>query len=98
MTLVTANGSVLTANSTTNPDLFWAVRGGGCNFGVVTEFIYQLHPQRRNVYAGHLIYPSAVLDKLIPVTAEWWANGKGPSEKEALLQLLTRGPDRTVRF
>src|ERR1700728_2054020 len=43
-TLVTAGGSVVSCNSKENPDLFWALRGGGGNFGVVTEFEVKLHP------------------------------------------------------
>ena len=43
-TLVTADGSVVRANGQSNPDLFWALRGGGGNFGVVTEFEVRLHP------------------------------------------------------
>ncbi len=43
-TLVTADGSVVRCNSNENPDLFWALRGGGGNFGVVTEFEVKLHP------------------------------------------------------
>ncbi len=43
-TLVTAEGSVVRADSRENPDLFWALRGGGGNFGVVTEFEVRLHP------------------------------------------------------
>lgn len=43
-TLVTANGSVIRANSKENGDLYWALRGGGGNFGVVTEFDVRLHP------------------------------------------------------
>ena len=43
-TLVTADGSVVRANAKENADLFWALRGGGGNFGVVTEFEVRLHP------------------------------------------------------
>src|SRR5215472_15025573 len=44
LTLVTADGSVVGCNARENPDLFWALRGGGGNFGVVTEFEVRLHP------------------------------------------------------
>jgi len=40
VTIVIADGSILTADDQLNTDLFWAIRGGGCNFGVVTEFVY----------------------------------------------------------
>jgi FAD/FMN-containing dehydrogenase len=98
VTIVTADGSIQTANDKSNTELFWGVRGGGCNFGVVTEFVYQLHPQRRTVYAGTLLFPAPMLDRLIPVTAEWWGDGMKPHDKETLLMVLTRGPDRTVRL
>jgi hypothetical protein len=50
-TLVTADGSILRADAVNNPDLFWALRGGGGNFGVVTEFEVKLHPLRSVVLA-----------------------------------------------
>ena len=40
-----------------NPDLYWGLRGGGGNFGVVTRFDYQLHPLNHPVLAGVLLYP-----------------------------------------
>jgi hypothetical protein len=53
-TLVPADGSVVRANAKENPDLFWALRGGGGNFGVVTEFEVKLHPLTAVVLAGGL--------------------------------------------
>ncbi|MFN8356546.1 MAG: FAD-binding oxidoreductase [Spirosomataceae bacterium] len=55
--IVTANGQLLTANEHTNEDLFWAVRGGGGNFGIVTSFTYQLHPVGPTVLGGMILYP-----------------------------------------
>jgi FAD/FMN-containing dehydrogenase len=57
VTLVTAEGEVLRASSTENPGLFWAVRGGGGNFGIVTEFEYRLNPVGPTVLSGLLLWP-----------------------------------------
>jgi FAD/FMN-containing dehydrogenase len=55
--VVTAAGEVVRASATEHPDLFWALRGGGGNFGVVTSFEYQLHPVGPNVLSGVMAYP-----------------------------------------
>ena len=54
--MVTANGSYVTASATENEDLFWAIRGGGGNFGVVTSFEYQLHPVGPLLLAGFAFF------------------------------------------
>ncbi len=55
--VVTAEGEKVVASEDENPDLFWAIRGGGGNFGVVTRFEFKLHPLGPEVLAGLLVYP-----------------------------------------
>jgi FAD/FMN-containing dehydrogenase len=55
--IVTATGKVVYASANLNPDLFWALRGGGGNFGVVTEFEFTLHAAGPIINAGVLAYP-----------------------------------------
>lgn len=57
--LVTAEGKVRNVNAGENPDLFWALRGGGGNFGIVSAFEYQLHPLAHPILAGGRVYPFA---------------------------------------
>ena len=55
--VVTADGRFQTASAAQNTDLFWALRGGGGNFGIVTSFEYQLHPVGPTVLAGSVVFP-----------------------------------------
>jgi FAD/FMN-containing dehydrogenase len=55
--IVTADGSLRHASAEENPELYWAVRGGGGNFGVVTSFEFNLHPMQRQIIGGEVIYP-----------------------------------------
>jgi FAD/FMN-containing dehydrogenase len=55
--IVTADGQVLTVDAESHPDLFWAIRGGGGNFGVVTRFKYRLHPLE-SIVGGMLFLPA----------------------------------------
>jgi FAD/FMN-containing dehydrogenase len=53
--LVTASGDIINVNQTSYPDLYWALRGGGSNFGIVTRFDYETFPQG-DIFAGSLLY------------------------------------------
>ncbi len=57
--VVTAAGEVVRASASENADLFWALRGGGGNFGVVTRFEFRLHPVGPEVLSGLVVYPLA---------------------------------------
>jgi FAD/FMN-containing dehydrogenase len=57
--VVTAEGKLVSASEEENPDLFWGIRGGGGNFGIVTSFEYRLHPVGPNVLAGPIFHPLA---------------------------------------
>jgi FAD/FMN-containing dehydrogenase len=61
--------------------LFFAIRGGGCNFGVVTEFVFALHPQRKTVFFGPAIFPATHLEKIVQFAEEWYTS---PGSKEAM--------------
>ncbi|RPD66671.1 FAD-binding domain-containing protein [Lentinus tigrinus ALCF2SS1-7] len=90
-TVVIADGSILTASESEHPDLFWGIRGAGSNFGVITEFVLKLHPQRRTVYCGKVIYSPDKLAALLDATQEW--RKRGSSEKEGMIQVFARGPN-----
>lgn len=55
--IVTADGMLRHASADENPDLYWGVRGGGGNFGVVTSFEFALHPMQREIIGGEVIWP-----------------------------------------
>jgi FAD/FMN-containing dehydrogenase len=57
--VVTADGKKLHASESENTDLFWAIRGGGGNFGVVTQFEFQLYPVGPEITAGLIVFPAA---------------------------------------
>jgi FAD/FMN-containing dehydrogenase len=65
--MVLADGSFITVCADNHPDLFWAIRGGGGNFGVVTSFLFRLHPISM-VYGGPMLWP---LDQMKDVMKFW---------------------------
>lgn len=63
--VVLADGSIKIASGNENPDLFWAVRGAGHSFGVVTEFRFQAHDQKNEVWSGQIVFDPA--ENLVPI-------------------------------
>jgi FAD/FMN-containing dehydrogenase len=71
--LVTADGEFVKASETENPDLFWGLRGGGGNFGIVTEFEFRLHPVGPIVFAGPIFWPMEKAEGLLRFYRDWSA-------------------------
>jgi FAD/FMN-containing dehydrogenase len=86
--VVTADGRVLRASADTHPDLFWALRGGGGNFGVVISFTYQLHAVTE-VYGGLLGYPT---DRAAEVLQAYREFSAGAPDRLALYAGLVTAP------
>ena len=88
--IVTADGQMRTASATENEDLFWAVRGAGSNFGVVTSFEFQAHPVGPMVMVGAIFYP---LDD-VPELLRAWRDSvtTAPDELSSIVLLWTVPP------
>ena len=80
--IVTADGQLRRASSTENEDLFWAVRGAGSNFGVVTSFEFQAHPIGPMVMVGAVFYPLEDVRSLLPAWRDYVASA--PNELSAI--------------
>src|SRR5262249_22546607 len=88
--IVTADGQLLTANASQHDDLFWAVRGGGGNFGIVASFEYQLHPIEPAITGGMMLYPMEHAREVLHFYRAYSQNA--PDDLTAFGGLLTR-PD-----
>ena len=85
--VVLADGRIVTANEQENEELFWGIRGGGGNFGIVTEFTYRLHPLGPIVLAGLALWP---IDRAPDVVRAWrdYVDG-APDELSTACAILT---------
>lgn len=72
--LITAEGELIRANEGENADLFWGVRGGGGNFGIVTEFEFRLHPLGPQVVAGPVFWPIDDAPNVLRFYRDWIAD------------------------
>jgi FAD/FMN-containing dehydrogenase len=88
--VVTADGRLVHASAEENPELFWGLRGGGGNFGVVTALEYRLHPVGPLVTAGAVFYPGDRAGEVLRAYRDWV--GTAPDELTTLVNLLTGPP------
>src|SRR5438270_5624121 len=92
--VVTVDGRQVEASPKSSPDLFWAIRGGGGNFGVVTALEYQLHPVDQ-VLSGALTYPPGRIPDLLQAYVKFLAGA--PDEMDAFAQLLPSEQGRRLK-
>ena len=88
--IVLADGTLLTASETQNEDLFWAVRGGGGNFGVVTSFTYQLHSVGPTILGGMVLYPQSQAKEVLRFYRDFARNN---SDELMIFAALLNTPD-----
>jgi FAD/FMN-containing dehydrogenase len=88
--IVTADGKLLRASEQENADLFWAIRGGGGNFGVVTTFDYRLHPLGPKVLAGNRVYPLSQARSILRALREYCQHA--PDEMTISESLTSEAP------
>jgi FAD/FMN-containing dehydrogenase len=88
--VVLANGEVVIASESENPGLFWGLRGGGGNFGVVTSFEYRLHPLAGAVLAGVVVFPYDVAVDTLRFVREYTA--EAPDEVTVIVAVVKPGP------
>jgi FAD/FMN-containing dehydrogenase len=94
--VVTADGGFRHASATQNPDLYWGVRGGGGNFGVVTGFEFALHPMQRQVVAGAVIFPIERAKELLAFYGEYSASAPDELYVDAVVSAPMGGKPGTV--
>jgi FAD binding domain/Berberine and berberine like len=82
--IITSDGRLVRASATENPDLFWAIRGGSGNFGIVTSFCFRLHPVG-SVLAGMLQYPIANAPAILRFFREYMSTA--PDSLDALIEI-----------
>lgn len=92
--VVTADGRIVVASETENPDLFWGLRGGGGNFGVVTEFLFRLRPLGPIVFGGMLLFPADKAGELVRFYRDFVSDA--PDEVGSGLAFLTAPPEDFV--
>ena len=96
--IVTADGKLRHASADEHPDLFWGVRGGGGNFGVVTSFEFGLHPMERQVIGGSLVFPIARARELLDFYANESLSAPDELYCDAIMSVPPGGKDGVFVF
>jgi len=91
--LATADGEVLQVSGTRHPELLWGLRGGGGNFGIVTSFVFALHPVSA-VLGGLMLFPLERGKEVLTVFRNWAA--EAPDEASMLAAIITAPPEPFV--
>jgi len=107
--IVTANGKLVHADANEHQDLFWGVRGGGGNFGVITSFEFQLYPMARTVIGGDIVFPLDKLKDVLSFYADYVAeapddlymdlgviSNPGTTDGIVLLSTCYSGPEKSA--
>jgi FAD/FMN-containing dehydrogenase len=89
--IVTADGRLRHASADENPDLFWGVRGGGGNFGIVTSFEFALHPMQRQIVGGDIVFPLDRARELLAFYADYSASAPPELYVDAIMSALPGG-------
>lgn len=92
--VVLADGRVVTASEQANADLFWGIRGGAGNFGIVTEFEYRLHPLGPTVFAGLALWPIGRAADVLRAWRDYMDDA--PDEVSAVCVTFTAPPEKFV--
>ena len=95
--LVLADGSRVTASADEHPDLFWAIRGGGGNFGVVTEFTFQAQPVD-TIFGGPTFWALEDTDELLAAYREWLPSAPRNVTGFFNFHTVPPAPPRTIPF
>lgn len=92
--IVTADGMLIRASETENPELLWALRGGGGNFGIVTSFEFKLHPVEPELFFCGPAYPEERANEILPLWRDFMKTA--PDRLSGLAEFSTVQPDPSI--
>lgn len=96
--IVTADGQLRHANAEQSPDLYWGVRGGGGNFGIVTSFEFALHPMQRTVVGGEILFPMSKVRDVMQVYRDYCTQSPDELYCDLMISSHMTGADGVAGF